>query len=232
MRRATLATFGALLVVTSAASNCTIPELTSEGLACPCAADYDCDRSTDPNGICRRAGSFSTSSSTGGGAPGTGGTSSSGATAGGGGMGGAGGAGGDQGVGACGGASAFPPSKEASFDGYGCPAVSTPPEKCQVTSKPALCCDNLGPAPALDYPSSTLGTEVGKVSTVHSWFVCWVRGEAQPMGGRIWYLTEVDVKETADWGWVGSEYLLPRDSGFEPEDPPSSLPNCFCPPAP
>jgi len=100
-----------------------------------------------------------------------------------------------------------------------------------VTAKPALCCDNDAPALAYDAPSDD-AKQIGKVTTSHSWFVCWMHGSPQRSGHRVWYFTSLDYPPGDSWGWVGSDWLEPGQTGFDPEEPPATLPNCFCPAAP
>src|SRR5262245_23112023 len=185
MQRERLAVVGSLVLM-AATLHCTIPDLPSEGGACPCAPGYECDKQRD---VCvRRGQAASVGSGSGGGVGGSGGSNT-----------GTGGAAssvsastGSGGVGACGGANEWQMSA-MDWTGYGCNIMSP---NCGLQVAHVLCCDNI---PSNGYATPSYASAVGMLTSTHSWFVCWVKGEAQSNGSAIWYYTALDI---GGWGWV------------------------------
>ncbi|HVY48068.1 MAG TPA: hypothetical protein VHB21_19405 [Minicystis sp.] len=217
MRDVRVATIFFAVVSFAALSHCSIPDLPSDGGACPCAPGYSCDRARD---VCVRGDASSAASSTSSGSSST--SSAGGSTQGAGGAGGAGGSG----VGACGGSSPWDMSDGIDWGTYTCSDASP---ACEVLPDHVLCCDNVHPIDARTAPSAE-APFAGTLQSSHSWFVCWLRGEPQSNGDSVWYYTSLD-DPPGDWGYVAGSALRPGGSStFDPAAPAGSgLPECPCP---
>ncbi|HEY4117051.1 MAG TPA: hypothetical protein VGM56_04325 [Byssovorax sp.] len=203
---------------------CTIADLPSEDGLCPCAQGYTCDDASQRCVLGDVASATSASSSR---ASTASSSTTSTSSAGGSGDGGAGGAGqGGQGVGACGGASPWQMNDGTDWATYTCAAVAP---DCVVQSDGVLCCDNVHPIDARTAPSAE-SPFAGTLDSSYSWFVCWVRGEAQENGDATWFYTSLD-SPPGNWGYVAGSALEPDGaSTFDPADPSTStLPECPCP---